>query len=146
MVVQVADYPVDLAEFVEWKRAQVWQQRASCARAGKRMAWFKIGEDQKVEFCGREVSGREAHRLAVEKFCIECDVQWECATHAIRTEEGAGVWGVVRRDVVWLQRLGWGEELVEAARDEGVPVHIAVRRARRALREDDPQCFIELAA
>ena len=79
------------------------------------------------------MNGRRAQMLAVEKYCSECPVQWECAMWAVRNEEPSGVWGMVVRDLLWLQRFGGGDMVIESAKFHNQPVQVTVRKTRRCV-------------
>lgn len=128
----LSDLPPDLLELARAIGDKPeWAKRGLCTRAGDtRRVWFTAGEKDVLEFAGRKIFGREAQQLAAEKYCLDCEVQWDCAQSAVAGEVDAGVWGCIVRDILWLQRIGWGEELIEYAREEGVPVQVAVRNQR----------------
>lgn len=110
-----------------------WRKHGLCVRAGDRARWFTIGEDESCTWQGVEINGRRAQLLAVEKYCSECPVQHECAMWALRNEEPTGVWGMTIRDMLWLQRFGGGELIIEFAKAQDVPVAEQVRHTRRCV-------------
>lgn len=126
----------DLYEFVaRTETSMPWRKHGLCRKAGPRSRWFIIGEDESIEWNGQILNGRQAQMLAVEKYCTDCDVQWECALWAVRNEEPQGVWGMVIRDLLWLQRFGSGDLVVEAAKFMDEPVQVVVRRTRRCMNQ-----------
>jgi hypothetical protein len=124
----------DLYQFVaRFGQAMPWRSRGLCRKAGDRSKWFICDEDDTVEWNGKTINGRRAQLLAVEKYCSECDVQWDCALWAVRNEEPQGVWGMTIRDLLWLQRFGGGDLVVESAKFMDEPVQVFVRRTRRCV-------------
>lgn len=124
----------DLYQFVSHlSTGMEWSRKALCRKAGSRAEWFVCDEDDPIVWNGEEFTGRRAHLLAAEKYCSECDAQYDCAMWALRNEEPVGVWGMTIRDMLWLQRFGGGEMVVEAAKFHGEPVQVTVRRVRRCV-------------
>jgi hypothetical protein len=110
-----------------------WRKRGLCRRAKDRSCWFVVGEDEEVMWQGAPINGRQAHMLAVDKYCSECPVQYECAMWALKNEEPTCVWSMTIRDMLWLQRFGGGELIVEYAKSLGEPVQDVVRHTRRCV-------------
>jgi hypothetical protein len=134
-----------LYQLADALRAQSWKKDALCVRAKSRSKWFTCSESDTIEVFGQKVSGREAQKLATEKFCFECDAQWDCARWAVEYDEPHNVWGLTVQDLRWLKRptqldrlgIPWTSDdaigLIEKARDMGVPVQVAVSRARSCI-------------
>jgi hypothetical protein len=117
--------------FAEIEREMPWRKHGLCRRSADRSIWFVVGEDESVRWQGQAINGRQAQLLAVDKYCSECPVQYDCAMWAVQNEEPTGVWAMVIRDMLWLQRFGGGEIIVEYAKMLDEPVQVVVRRTRR---------------
>lgn len=114
-------------------REMPWRDNGLCRRSNDRSRWFVVGEDEEVEWQNETINGRQAHILAVDKYCSECPVQYDCAMWALRHEEPTGVWGMTIRDMLWLQRFGGGELIIEYAKSLDEPIQDVVRHTRRCV-------------
>lgn len=111
-----------------------WRKLSACRGASTEIVrMFTCTEDETFEFAGRRFTGLDAQTYLVEAYCQTCPVQWECARHAIVVEEGqrtTGAWAMTKRDRGWLARQPDGLSIIDAAKVDDVPVHVAVASAR----------------
>ena len=116
-------------------RDETWRADAMCRGASTEVVtMFTCTEDERFVVLGRQVWGYDVQCYLVEAYCEPCPVQWECARHGVEVEEledrSTGAWAMTRRDRRWLAKQPDAFKIIDQAKFDDVPVHVAVAAAR----------------
>lgn len=129
----MSDWADSLREYAQRVagRDDTWKKRGLCNDYPEYQGSFLALEDEMlVDDDGHWVTGYEAQKRVVHDICERCPVQWECARWGIEVDEEIGVYAMVARERRWLLNQGdIALAIIDRARIELIPVHIAVHRA-----------------
>lgn len=113
-------------------RDRTWVAMAACiGQWDTHPGFLASNDDYWIDTDGQHVTGHQAQRHVVDKFCKTCPVQWECARWGVEIVEEVGVYAMTGRDRTWLTAQGGRAlALIDTAKRDGVVVAVAVRTAR----------------
>lgn len=127
----------DFASYIErvTTRDSTWTQHARCKEASPEVnRMFTCIEEDRFAHGEQMATGLQVQQYVVDRFCLGCPVQWECARWACEDDEPVGAWAMTLRDRRWLMSQRNPLGIIDAARRAQRAISIEVQERRGARR------------